>query len=88
MKEKFFVSHTKVAARKFAQRHQVDMFCLPVGWLGVDTQLDVPATGQLGAGFLGLSMSKTNGELITKVQTTVAYVTHPTENSSEFMPLI
>jgi len=61
---------------------------LPVCWLGVDTQLDVPATSQLGAGFLGLTVSKANGEMITKVQTPLAYATLPTENSSEFIPLI
>jgi len=65
-KEKFFVSHTKVAARLFGQCYQIDTFCLPVCWLGVATQLDVPATGQLGAGFLGISVSKVKGEMTTK----------------------
>lgn len=87
-KEKFFVTHTKVAARIFGQCYQIDTFCLLVCWLGVDRQLDVPATGQFGAGFLGLSVSKVKGEMITKVQTTLAYPTLPTENSSEFIPLI
>jgi hypothetical protein len=50
-KEKFFVSRTKVAARIFGQCYRIGTFCLPVCWLGVDTQLEVPATGQLGAGF-------------------------------------
>jgi hypothetical protein len=87
-KEKFFVSHTKsAAARIFGQCHQTDTFCLLVYWLGVDKQLDVPATGQLGAGFLGLPVSKVNGEMITKVQTTLACATLPAENSSEFIPL-
>jgi hypothetical protein len=87
-KETFFVSHTKEAARIFGQCCQIDTFCLPICWLGDDKQLDVPATGQLGAGFLGLSVSKANGEMITKFQTTLVYATLPTGSSSEFIPLI
>jgi hypothetical protein len=79
-KEKFFVSPTKVAARLCGQCYQIGTFCLPVCWLGVDRQLDVPASGQLDAGFLGISVSKVKGEMITKVQTTLAYATLPTEN--------
>jgi hypothetical protein len=87
-KEKFFVSHTTVAARIFGQCYQIDTFCLPICWLGVDMQLDIPETGQLDERFLGLSLSKANGEMITKVQTTLATGTHPAENSSEFIPLV
>lgn len=65
-KEKLFVSHTKVAARIFGQCYQLDTFCLPVCWLGIDTQLNVPATGQLDAGFLGLSVSRANGEILRR----------------------
>jgi len=38
--------------------------------------------------FVGLSLSKAKGEMKTKVQTTLAYATHPTENSSEFIRLV
>lgn len=87
-KEKFFVRHTKVAERIIGQCYQIDTFCLPVCWLGVHTQLGLLATGKFGAGFLGLSVSKVNGEMITKVQTTFAYATLLTEISSGFVPLI
>ena len=57
-KEKHFVSYTNVTARILGRCYQVGMFCFPVSWLGVGTKLDVPATGQLDAGFLWLSVSK------------------------------
>jgi hypothetical protein len=85
-KEKCFVSHTNVAARIFGQCYQSDTFCLPVCWLDLIRNWMFLQPANLAQVFLHLS--KANGEMITKVQTTLGYATLPTENSSEFILLI
>jgi hypothetical protein len=56
--EKHFVSHTNVTGRKLERCYQIGTFCFSVCWLRAGMKPDVPAAGQLDAGFLGLSLSK------------------------------